>query len=155
MKHDHPGVYIPPPVIYVAFFLSSIALQSLWPLHGPQFNSTYTVVVGWLFILFGFIFVFPALRCFVVSKNTVITMKPAHSLQTTGIYAYTRNPMYMGLLLAYTGIAFLKGNVWTFIVIPLLIAVVQLYVIKKEEHYLLRAFGEDYNAYRRRVRRWI
>ena len=63
--------------------------------------------------------------------------------------------MYMGLLILYSGIAMLEGNWWAFIFIPLIIIIVQSYVIRGEENYLQRAFGEEYNAYRKKVRRWI
>ncbi len=154
MKKDHPGVYVPPPFIYVVFFLFSIALQNWHPFETLYFK-TYQSGIGWFCLAFGLVFIFPALQRFFISKNTLITIRAASSLQTTGIYAYSRNPMYLGLLFVYCGIAFLKGNLWTFIVIPLLIAVVQLCVIKKEEHYLQRTFGKEYEAYRKRVRRWI
>lgn len=154
-KKDHPGVYIPPPLIYVAFFFLSVALQKIMPLNEHFLRTGAAKNGGWLLFVAGVLMVAPALWKFIVSKNTVVTMKPAHSLQTAGIYAFTRNPMYLGLLLLYSGTGFLKGNWWTFIVIPLLIMVVQLYVIKKEEDYLQRAFGNEYLQYKKKVRRWI
>jgi protein-S-isoprenylcysteine O-methyltransferase Ste14 len=63
--------------------------------------------------------------------------------------------MYLGLLFLYTGIAFFTGNWWTFILIPVVIAVVTIYVIRREEKYLYDAFGEEFTAYTAKVRRWI
>jgi len=154
MKNDHPGVYVPPPLIYVAFFLFSVVLQNWYPMATLSDNK-YASGVGWIIITVALAFIIPALRRFFVSKNTLITIKAASSLQTTGIYAYTRNPMYVGLMLVYCGVAFLKGNLWTFILVPLLTVIIHACVIKKEENYLQRAFGKDYEAYRKRVRRWI
>jgi protein-S-isoprenylcysteine O-methyltransferase Ste14 len=101
------------------------------------------------------LFILPALIKFAQSKNTLVTIKPANSLQTRGIYSVTRNPMYMGLLILYCGIAMFEGNWWTIIFIPVIIIIVQAYVIRGEENYLQRAFGEEYFAYRKKVRRWI
>lgn len=154
-KKDHPGVYIPPPLIYVAFFFLSVALQQLIPLNGHFLRTGTAKAVGWLLFVAGVLMVAPALWKFIVSKNTVVTMKPAHSLQTTGIYAFTRNPMYLGLVLLYSAAGFFKGSWWTFIVIPLLIITVQFYIISREEHYLQRAFGNAYLQYKKKVRRWI
>jgi protein-S-isoprenylcysteine O-methyltransferase Ste14 len=154
-KKDHPGVYIPPPLIYVAFFFLSVALQKAMPLNAHFLRTGAAKMAGWVLLSAGILIVAPALWKFIVSRNTVVTMKPAHSLQTTGIYAFTRNPMYLGLLLLYSGIGVSKGNWWTFIVIPLLIIAVQLYVIRKEENYLQRAFGNEYLRYKKKVRRWI
>lgn len=154
-KKDHPGVYIPPPLIYVAFFFLSVALHKILPLNNLFLQKATAATAGWILLVAGIVIVVPALWKFIASKNTVVTVKPASSLQTTGIYAITRNPMYLGLLLLYCGVGVFKGNGWTFIVIPLLIATVQLYIIRKEERYLQRAFGNEYLQYKRKVRRWI
>jgi len=63
--------------------------------------------------------------------------------------------MYLGLLLLYSGIAFLKGNPWTFILIPVLMLVVELYVIRREELYLEREYRDEFISYKKKVRRWI
>jgi protein-S-isoprenylcysteine O-methyltransferase Ste14 len=92
---------------------------------------------------------------FVKSKNTVITAKPATSLQTTGIYSISRNPMYLGLVFIYLGLTFQFGNWWTIFLLPILIIVITYRVILPEERYLTRAFGDEYANYKKKVRRWI
>lgn len=154
-KKKHPGVYIPPPIIYAAIFLVSLLLQKVFSFSYLFFKSETAVVFGYIFIALSLIFALPALLKFVKSRNTVITVKPANSLQTDGIYAFTRNPMYLGLLLLYTGIAFFAGNWWTIILTPLVVIVITLYVIRLEEKYLSDAFGEDFIAYKAKVRQWI
>lgn len=154
-QKNHPGVYIPPPLIYIAFFFLAVLLQKWISLNSSFLHNTAAKTIGWMAIAAGVSLVLPAVWKFFVSKNTVITMKPASSLQTTGIYRFTRNPMYLGMLLLYCGIGVFKGSWWTFIVMPLLIMTVQLYVIMKEEHYLQRAFGKEYLLYKKKVRRWI
>jgi len=154
-KKTHPGVYIPPPVIYALIFLLSLLLQKLLPLSTSFFKTQIATVLGYLFVAFSVIFSLPAIVKFIRSKNTLITIKPASSLQTGGVYAITRNPMYLGLLFLYTGIAFLGGNWWTFILIPMVVMIITTYVIWREEKYLLGAFGQDYTSYKIKVRRWI
>jgi protein-S-isoprenylcysteine O-methyltransferase Ste14 len=63
--------------------------------------------------------------------------------------------MYLGLLLLYSGIGLLAGNWWTFILIPLLIIVINNLVIKREENYLERTFGQSYLDYKKKTRRWV
>lgn len=63
--------------------------------------------------------------------------------------------MYVGLLFVYIGMAFLKGNWWTIILIPFVILMVTQMIIIKEEKYLERAFGETYLDYKLKVRRWL
>lgn len=154
-KKTHPGVYIPPPVIYALIFLLSLLLQKLIPISALFFKSQIAAVLGYLFVALGIIFSLPAIVKFIRSKNTLITIKSANSLQTDGVYAITRNPMYLGLLFLYTGIAVFAGNWWTFILIPLVVMIITTYVIGREEKYLLDAFGQDYTSYKIKVRRWI
>ena len=146
---------IPPPLIYALTFLASVLLQKIFPLSRSFFDSTAACILGWILITANIIFIMPALARFYRSKNTLVLIKPANSLQTTGIYSLSRNPMYMGLLLLYTGLAFLTGNWWTVLCIPILFLIVTNYIIKSEEDYLLRAFGETFIDYRKKVRRWI
>jgi len=85
----------------------------------------------------------------------LITIKPATSLQTTGIYSISRNPMYVGLMNLYIGLSFIIGNWWNFILFPALILFIQIVVIRKEEKYLEREFGTLFLQYKQKVRRWI
>lgn len=112
-------------------------------------------ICGTAFIASGLLFNIPALVQFFRTHNTVITIKAATTLQTGGIYAISRNPMYLSLLLIYTGIGFFAGNTWTFLLIPLLVFIITRYVIFREERYLERTFGQAYKDYRKKVRRWI
>ena len=90
-----------------------------------------------------------------MTKNTVILIKPASSLQITGIYGITRNPMYIGLAIVYLGITCFIGNWWNLILFPLLLIFVQEYIIKREEKYLEAEFGQEYEEYKNKVRRWL
>ena len=154
-QRDHAGVYFPPPFIYAGFFFLSLWIQKYVPLDTSWKHSLQAKLIGWALILISLLFNFSALRKFFVTKNTLNPHKPARSLATGGIYSYSRNPMYFGLLILYSGLAVLLGNWWTFTLIPLLILLVQLSVIRKEEVYLASAFGKQYDDYRKRVRRWI
>ena len=154
-KIDNPGVYIPPPLLYVVTFFAAVLIQRLLPLNIPFFHSTISKLIGSVLILLSLVFTFPALRQFFKTKNTLVTIKPANSLQTTGIYSVSRNPMYVSLLLIYSGLSFIIGNGWNFVLLPFLILLVQEYVIKREEKYLDRRFGQQYADYKTRVRRWF
>ncbi len=144
-----------PPLFYVAIFFGSVFLQRRAPLPNDFFQTNGCFVCGIAFVLIALTLLLPALFRFYQTRNTLITIKPANSLQTSGIYGITRNPMYLGLLVLYTGIAFLKGNLWTFAGIPVVVLVITMLVILPEEKYLYRAFGKDYSGYKSRVRRWL
>jgi protein-S-isoprenylcysteine O-methyltransferase Ste14 len=155
LKKDSPGVFLPPPLFYVVIFFLSILLQHYISISKYFFEGNISHYLAPMFIGLGVISVIPALLTFFKSKNTLITILPAKSLQTKGIYSISRNPMYLGLLFVYVGIALIKGNWWTFILIPLVIFVINQLVIIKEENYLERAFGQEFLDYKNKVRRWI
>ena len=152
---DHPGVYVPPPIIYALIFIAGLVLQKKFSLNSFFFFSLPAKIAGTSFIIVALFFLVNSLRQFINSRNTVVTIKPAASLQTTGIYSITRNPMYAGLVCVYISLGFLIGNWWNLILLPLLILIVQEYVIKREEKYLERRFGQPYFDYKAKVRRWI
>ena len=153
--NDHPGVRLPPPLIYAAFFLASLLLQKGWPMHTPWLHSALARGLGIACFLFFLACAFPALLRFFRTRNTVVTMKAASSLQTTGIYAFSRNPMYLALFWLYLGLIPFYGHAWTLMLMPLLFIILERYVVRREERYLQRAFGDDYTVYREKVPRWL
>ena len=81
--------------------------------------------------------------------------KPTTAIVTKGIYAWSRNPIYLGFCLINAGIGIANNSFWIFIsFIP---AAILLYhvAIAKEEAYLEKKFGDEYLAYKKKVRRWI
>jgi protein-S-isoprenylcysteine O-methyltransferase Ste14 len=150
-----PGVYVPPPIFYVLTFIAAVFIQKSIPISDMFFRMKTTKVAGVIFLIIALFFLFRSLRQFFLTKNTVILIKPASSLQTTGIYSITRNPMYVGLAIVYLGITCFIGNWWNIIFFPFLILIVQEYIIKREEKYLGFEFGQEYEAYKNRVRRWL
>ena len=154
-KSKGPGVYIPPPLFYVLIFLASIFIQRKLPISKLLFHQTIIKIVGVLFLIVALFFLVRSLRQFFLTKNTLILIKPASSLQKTGIYGITRNPMYVGLAFVYIGAACLVGNWWTFILFPFLIFIIQEYINKREEKYLELEFGQAFCDYRNAVKRWL
>lgn len=152
---NHPGVYIPPPIFFITTFVAAVFIQRWLPINWGFFDSKLANAIGVFILFIGFLFVIPALYRFAKSKNTVITVKPANTLQTSGIYAISRNPMYVSLLLLYLGFTCIIGNWWNIILAPILVLVVQEYIIKREERYLDQRFGQAFKNYKLRVRRWI
>ena len=83
------------------------------------------------------------------------TDKPVPRLTTEGPFRYTRNPSYLALAMIYAGIAVLRNSLWAMLLLPFVVIVIQREVIGREERYLERTFGEEYLAYKGRVRRWV
>ena len=152
---DSPGIYFPPPLIYAVIFLAAVFIQKKIPIDDHFFKSRMAPVIGILFLLLAVYFGTRSMNQFIQTKNTIVPNKPAASLQTTGVYHSTRNPMYLALVMLYLGLSCLIGNWWNIILLPLLLLIIQEYIIKKEEKYLVRKFGQEYIDYRHRVRRWL
>jgi protein-S-isoprenylcysteine O-methyltransferase Ste14 len=150
-----PGVFIPPPLFYVLIFIAAVFIQKRIPIPDKLFRSPAIKIVGVILLIAALFFLVRSLRQFLLTKNTLILIKPASSLQTTGVYGMTRNPMYVGLAIVYLGIACLIGNWWNIILFPVLFFIVQEYIIKREEKYLQLEFGQEYSDYKRTVRRWL
>jgi protein-S-isoprenylcysteine O-methyltransferase Ste14 len=97
----------------------------------------------------------PSLGLFVRARTSPIPVKPATALVTSGPYRFTRNPMYLGMAFAYAGLALWSGVFSALLILPLVVVVVDRYVIPREERYLERAFGDHYRQYKVHVRRWL
>jgi protein-S-isoprenylcysteine O-methyltransferase Ste14 len=154
-KKDSPGILIPPPFFYIALFGLSFLLQKSEPINRSFFWSGIARLTAIVLIIPGMLLFVPAVFQFVRAGTAIVPVKPASCLQTKGLYALSRNPMYTGLLMIYAGLAIFIGNWWTVLLMPVLTLIIRKYFIKREEAYLLRAFGAEYEEYKRKVRRWI
>ncbi|ANI88360.1 hypothetical protein A9P82_03020 [Arachidicoccus ginsenosidimutans] len=154
-QRNSPGIYIPVPIFYAAFFFFAYLLQNEFSIAYKLLQTEASDIVGWIFIVAGLAHVGAAWIQFIRTSNSVTTIKPANNLQTGGVYKFSRNPMYIGFFFMYFGAAFIWGNWWTFIVSPFLVLVIDLYVVNREEKYLRRKFGHDYKEYKKNVRKWL
>ena len=110
-----------------------------------------------LLFLAGLGVVVAAVVSFRRAKTTLNPMRPAEAstLVNSGIYRWSRNPMYLGLLLWLLGWACVVGNLLAWAVVPLWVMYLGRFQIMPEERSLAVQFGADYAAYCRRVRRWL
>ncbi len=96
-----------------------------------------------------------AIRQFRAAGTNVETWRPTEAIVTRGVYARTRNPIYLAMLAIYTGIALGVDSAWLLALVIPLALVLRYGVIAREERYLEAKFGEPYRAYRATVRRWL
>jgi len=91
------------------------------------------------------------------AKTTVNPTKPgtASTVVTAGVYSFSRNPMYLGLLLALSGWAVFLNHALAFVFLPVFVLYMNRFQIGPEEKALLGVFGEEYAAYLKSVRRWL
>jgi protein-S-isoprenylcysteine O-methyltransferase Ste14 len=150
---DRAGVVAPPPLIFLAGLAIGFALEALLP--GSSVPGAVRWILGGLLLLAGLTLLASFNTLFNRHDTAVEPWKPTTAIVTTGPYRFTRNPAYLGMALVYVGIALLASALWVLLPLPVVLAVIDNGVIKREERYLERKFGDEYVAYRRGVRRWI
>jgi protein-S-isoprenylcysteine O-methyltransferase Ste14 len=152
-RADTPGVVAPPPLIYLAGLGIGFVLEALLP--SASLPAAVTVPVGTVLVLAGVALASSFVRAFRRAHTPVAPYEPTTALVTGGPYRLSRNPGYLGMALAYVGIAALASAVWVLVPLPVVLAVIDRGVIRREESYLDRRFGGTYRRYRSRTRRWL
>lgn len=151
----HAGIFFPPPLTYAIGIGAGVMLNRWYP---RPITSGASPVRWLLVVLFaaGYLAVFAsAWRAFRRARTTLVPNKPATAIVTEGPYRWTRNPMYVSLVLLYVAAALAVNNWWSLAFLPIVALVIDRAVIAREERYLAAAFPEEYAAYRQRVRRWF
>ncbi|MCH7905377.1 MAG: isoprenylcysteine carboxylmethyltransferase family protein [Armatimonadetes bacterium] len=150
-KADSPGVHVPPPFIFAAAFGLGLGLHRLFAWSLPAFLELPGIVL----VVAGLGLMFVSVGVFWSRRTTIMPNKSATEFVVVGPYRFTRNPMYVGMSVAYVGLSFAFSPAWPLVLLPLAVFLVGRTVIAREEEYLLRTFGSSYEDYRSRVRRWI
>lgn len=152
-RQDHPHVVALPPALYAGSLGLGLLFEFFW--HTIVLSAPVRFLVGPLLLLVGLLLGVPAMREFLRAKTPFEVYRPATALVTTGLYRYTRNPMYLGLTVAYVGAALLASSLWVLGLLLPLILVVHYGVVLREEQYLAAKFGAAYRQYQAAVRRWL
>ena len=152
----NPGVRFPPPLVFVLPFFVSFLLDQRLPFlifcDGPPVALS---VAGITLLIGGFGLMLWGIVNFWRAKTNLLPFKPATSLVIVPPFTFTRNPMYLGLTLAYVGGSCATNWAWPLVFLPAVIGVTAGFIIAREERYLRAAFGTEYDAYCARVRRWL
>jgi protein-S-isoprenylcysteine O-methyltransferase Ste14 len=150
-----PGVNFPPPLMFVIGFGVGVALQQLWPLPIDITSNPWMAPVGGLLVLAGLTLAVVSIVTFRRARVSVLPNRPARSVVTHGVYAYSRNPIYLGFIAIYVGAVLMSGVVWALFMLPGVLGVLMRRVIRKEEAHLRERFPGEYADYCQRVRRWM
>jgi protein-S-isoprenylcysteine O-methyltransferase Ste14 len=140
-------------LIYGGFLIVGLGLEALLP--SPHVSDAVAVPVGIVLIGAGSALALSFLRAFRRARTPIDVRAAATTLVTTGPYRISRNPGYLGMALAYAGIAVLVPAPWALVTLVGALAVVDRMVIVREERFLERCFGDEYRRYKMRTRRWI
>jgi protein-S-isoprenylcysteine O-methyltransferase Ste14 len=152
---DVPGVIALPPLIFIGFFAVAAVLEAIVPLPVLVTHSLARYVTGAVLAASGFVVIAMGSRRLTAAGTNIPPTLPTTALVVEGIYRRTRNPLYLGLILVYLGLCVAAGSLWAIGLMVPLLWVINVGVVKREERYLDRKFGDAYRAYKARVRRWI
>jgi protein-S-isoprenylcysteine O-methyltransferase Ste14 len=148
-------LHVPVPWVFVLTYLLGVVLEHV---HRSTISPTAALVsttAGAGLFAVGAVIAGWGLVLFRKAKTTTVPGKLSGKLVTWGPYRFTRNPMYVGLILAYLGEAGLMKQIWPVVLLPFTVAYINWTVIPVEEAKLEEAFHDEYKQYRSQVRRWF
>ena len=143
----------PPPLIYIVGLGAGFGLEALFP--SASLPPVLAWSVGGGVLVAGLVLAGAFFAAFRRARTPVDLRKATSAIVTTGPYRWSRNPGYVSLTLIYAGIAVLASVLWAFVSLIPTLVVIEYGVIRREERYLERKFGQEYLAYKARTRRWL
>lgn len=151
---DRPSPLPWPPIIYAGALVACWILEALIAL--PRLPES--LIIRWMGAVVFLAGLGLGLKGFADLRAAGTTMHPtgtASALVTDGIYARTRNPLYLAALIAFAGLGLALRSTWLLFAVPGVAIALTRLAIEPEEAYLARRFGPAYLSYTARVRRWI
>ncbi len=156
MDQDRPNIAVLPPIAFFATVLLTLALDR-WVSPGDfaAIPRVSHIVVGILVMVAAFWTAVSGARAFKRAGTNINPHKPALNIVRDGPYRFTRNPMYLGMVLFIVGLGIAISTFWGLFVAGLLWALLHWGVVLREELYLDEKFGEAYRDLLSATRRWL
>lgn len=154
--HDTAGVIAPPPLIALGAVVLGLALDWLAPAYILTVLLPFEtrLPLGLLLIVLGGLLAYGGLRSFGRAGTAANPYAPSSTLATTGVYAYVRNPMYVGVMLMVGGIGIALASDWMLVMLVAAALTIHYGVVLREERYLTAKFGLAYEQYCKAVSRY-
>ena len=142
----------PPHIAFTLLFLSWLVDY----LH-PRFRFIFGNYryIGILVFIFGLSITFSSFYLFRKNKTPIIPGQKPTFMVASGTYLFTRNPMYLGVTTALTGVSAYIGNVLSFLSPVIFFLAMNFYFVPREEKLMESIFGKKYLDYKKKVRRWL
>ena len=143
----------PPPLVALTFGFLINYTKNIF----PKIEIKNEIIFGSFMIISGLIIILSAIILFKKYQTTITPLNPSNAtkLITDGIYKFSRNPMYLGLLLVLLGISIILNLTGGFFFILLFILYINLFQIIPEENAMVDLFKDEFLEYKKNVRRWI
>ena len=146
---------IPPVIVWLA--CAGVMSVLVYSLPNLSFTRAGTSALALVLLAIGVTVTIAGVTAFRSKRTTVNPLTPGASsaIVASGVYRLSRNPMYLGMLLALAGWAVFLSNLGAALILPVFVAYITQYQIKPEERALLGKFGGEYAQYTAKVRRWL
>lgn len=148
-----PKRIVIPPIWFALGLVAVFVLDRYLPL--VSFSSSLALGIGVILILLGLGSAISAVGLFRKADTGIVPFSEATALVTSGAFRFSRNPMYLGMVFVLLGTALITGSVAGLLVAPVFVLIIQSRFILDEEQMLREVFGEEYEDYCQRVRRWL
>ncbi|WP_353266602.1 isoprenylcysteine carboxylmethyltransferase family protein [Gemmatimonas sp.] len=150
-----PAVKFPPPALFVAGLGAGVLIDRVIPAGWVPSGHRLWELLGVALGVVGLAVVYTGIISFRRHRTAVYPNRPASTLVASGVYAHTRNPMYVGMTTFYVGGVLLLHSVGALLLLPVVLRLLFVHVVQREEAHLRAAFPEEYARYCATVRRWL
>lgn len=154
-KSDRAPIIAPPPLLGLACIGVGFVARHFKPLRLFAHTGALQIAIGVILVVSGIAIIASARSIFIAHGTHPNPYRPTKAIVSTGVYQWSRNPIYIAFMLIVLAFTFLANSLWFAFLEGLLFLLLHFGVVKREETYLLAKFGESYAEYCRRVRRWI
>lgn len=145
-----------PPIIFLAVLLAALGLGAIWPLGlAPLASAGWLRITGIGFAAIGIVLDVSAMLAMRRARTNILPHRGADQLVTGGVFALTRNPIYLGNTLLLVGVGLVLSSAWMLAAALVAAVLVDRLAIRREERHLAARFGPAFVDYAARVPRWI
>jgi len=149
---DHAGVAFHPPLLLLASLGVGFLLRWLVPLSVP---TSVPAMIGQAVVALAVAVFLWTVSTMLRGHASIPTNRPTDAIVTGGPFRFSRNPIYLSMILLQIGVGAWTKSVWFFVLAAISAGLLTWGVIVREERYLEQTFGDEYRSYKSRVRRWI
>lgn len=152
---DHVKAVPDPQNLLLVLLVVGLVLGWIFPAPFLPGTGRYNYVVGVATMIIALSIGGSALMALRRAHTSPNPSRPTMALVESGVFRYSRNPIYLSMFLLYLGIAVFVNVAWLLVLFPVWFLSVNYVVVRREERYLERRFGDVYTRYKARVRRWV
>ena len=154
-EKDGAAVRIAPPFVYLGGVIVGVLVHAFVMPLAIELSLGVRIALAVVAGVAGLVLMGGAIKLFRRTGQDPKPWEATPEIISTGVYRYTRNPMYVGMALLQIALGVGLANWWIIILVPVVLAIVYAIAVRHEEVYLERKFGDQYVHYKASVRRWL